>query len=600
MSRLNASRALLAALACVVWSLAAAATASADSRVTVSTGYVRQDGGSDSVISTCSSSNTATGSNRRQQNEPAVAIDPGATSFIVASSNDYCGVPSFGDAFQGIYTSTNGGSSWTDSLLPGYPGDTSGVTSTLDNAGDTNSGDPVLDWDNSGHLFAGGIAFNRTAAQAESGVTPTNGNMYVSTWNKVAVSSSAPLGIRFERTVIVGKGTPSANFQGRFNDKPSIKADDWSILTSPFAGNVYVSWTLFTGVGVQDRVLFSRSTDSGATFSKPIVISQNVPEAEGTDVAVAPDGTVYVVWRQFAFVGTSNAGDGIVFVKSTDGGKTFSKPTFAFSISPYDRSDTYVSGGSARDCGSLSSLCLSGFTFPRTQDLPQATADSSGNVYVSYEQLKPSGANGDTYHPDGQSQVAVQKSTDGGASWSGSTIVDNQSVGDQFWPNLAFDSSNGTLAVIYYDSRADPGYSVNRPPGNGASTPTAKNVCIASGVGTQPCDVLDTYIATSTNGGSTWTPSKVSSIGNQPDYEMFGGRTVPFQGDYIWVDARGGAIYGTWTDNRDVVPGSDRRENGHPADGDGFDVHQCRTSATAPDTCSNAGGLDQNIYGGSP
>ncbi len=82
---------------------------------------------------------------------------------------------------------------------------------------------------------------------------------------------------------------------------------------------------------------------------------------------------------------------------------------------------------------------------------------------------------------------------------------------------------------------------------------------------------------------------------------MFGSRTVPFYGDYIWVDARGGKIFGTWTDNRNVVPGSDIRENADPTQGDGFDVHQCRTSATATlDTCANAGGLDQNIYGGSP
>jgi len=76
-----------------------AATASGDSRVTVSTGYLRQDGGpADPAISTCSSSNTATGASRRQQNEPPIAIDPLDPSFIVASSNDYCGLPTLGDA----------------------------------------------------------------------------------------------------------------------------------------------------------------------------------------------------------------------------------------------------------------------------------------------------------------------------------------------------------------------------------------------------------------------------------------------------------------------------------------------------------------------
>jgi hypothetical protein len=575
--------------------LVAAAVASADSRVTTGSGYVRQDGGTDNVISTCSSSDPATGASLRQQNEPAVAVDPADPSFIVASSNDYCGVPTIGDAWQGIYTSTDGGTTWKDSLLPGYPGDTSGVSTTLARAGDTNSGDPLLDWDNNGHLFAGGIAFNRTATQGGSATTSTNGNMYVSTWT---ASGSAPLGIRFNRTVIVGKGSSGAYpFAGTFNDKPSIKVDDWSdVFGDKFGGNVYVAWTLFPGARGMNRVMFSRSTNSGATFSKPVILSKNVPNAQGSDIAVAPDGTVYVVWRQFAFSGGSNAGNGIVFVKSADGGRTFTNPKFAFPITPYDRRDS----GGARDCGSLSSLCLSGFTFPRTDTLPQATTDSHGNLYVTYEQLAPAPDNGDTYHPDGQSQVVVRNSSDGGATWSGPTIVDNQSAGDQFWPNLAFDSSTGTLAVIYYDSRADSGYSVNRPPGNDASTPTAKNVCILSGVGTQPCDVLDTYIATSTDGGTTWAPSKVSSVGHQPDYEMFGGRTVPFQGDYLWVDARAGTIYGTWTDNRDVVPGSDPRENANPADGDGFDVKQCRTSPSAPDTCPNAGGLDQNIYGGTP
>ena len=66
--------------------------------------------------------------------------------------------------------------------------------------------------------------------------------------------------------------------------------------------------------------MFARSTDHGQIFSKPMIISKNVPNAQGSDIAVAPDGTIYVVWRQLPFVGTSNAGNGIVYVKSTDGG----------------------------------------------------------------------------------------------------------------------------------------------------------------------------------------------------------------------------------------------------------------------------------------
>jgi hypothetical protein len=55
-----------------------------------------------------------------------------------------------------------------------------------------------------------------------------------------------------------GAPRPSANFDsvGRFNDKPSLKVDDWSVSGDPFAGNVYVAWTLFTG-GFQNQILFT-------------------------------------------------------------------------------------------------------------------------------------------------------------------------------------------------------------------------------------------------------------------------------------------------------------------------------------------------------
>jgi hypothetical protein len=104
--------------------------------------------------------------------------------------------------------------------------------------------------------------------------------------------------------------------------------------------------------------------------------------------------------------------------------------------------------------------------------------------------------------------------------------------------------------------------------------------------------VLNTFVATSQDGGASWTRMRASTTGHQPEYEMFGNRQDPFHGDYLWIDANGGFLYGVWTDNRDVVPGNDPRETP-----DGFDVHQCRADPTAPDTCPNAGGLNQNIYG---
>ena len=82
-------------------------------------------------------------------------------------------------------------------------------------------------------------------------------------------------------------------------------------------------------------------------------------------------------------------------------------------------------------------------------------------------------------------------------------------------------------------------------------------------------------------------------------YEQFGGRTVPFGGDYLWIDSKAGVTFGTWTDWRNTVGGTDQREA--TADETGADVLQCRTATTGGgftgDTCPRDGGLDQDIYG---
>lgn len=545
--------------------------------------YVRQDGSTDAVIASCSDDSPGTSAGgHRQQNEPSVAVKPDEPGFVVAAANDYCVVPSFGDAWQGIYTSEGGGA-FVNSLLPGYPGDTSaaGQASPLFGS-DTAASDPIMDWDAGGRLFLGGVAFNRTATIGAGGMTQTNGFMYVSTWVRDPASA---LGVAYQRTVIAGPATPSVDFFGRSNDKPSLKVDAWA--TSPDRGNVYAAWTLFPGDG-QDQILFARSTDHGMTFSKPIILSMAVPNAQGSTIAVAPDGAVYVFWRQFAAnaAGVDNA---IVFVRSTDGGATFTNPATVRSIVGYDRHDVLATGGGARDCGSGPFLCVSGFTFHRSDTLPMATADAHGNVYVAWEEVTPVADNGDTYRPDGQSQVVVSRSGDGGATWTAPAKVDAQPVGHQWWPKLGYDKATDAVLVAYYDSREDPSYSPYRPPGN---TATGLSVC---GVpGSALCDVLNVFVATSRDQGATWSAAKISSVGHQPEYEMFGGRQVPFHGDYIGLDAAGGTLFAAWTDNRNVVPGTDPRETP-----DGFDVLQCRATPTSSDTCPNAGGLDQNIYGAS-
>ncbi len=575
-------RLFVVALAALCAALATSASAFADVKVTDHP-YVRHDGGTDAVIQACSDDapGPAAGG-ERQANEPSAAIKPDEPSFIVASANDYCTVPNTADAWQGIYVSRDGGASWLDSLLPGYPGDTSVNNSPLQ----TNSGDPLVDWDLDGHLYAGGISFNRTVSRGSS--FPANGLLYAATFERDA---GAPLGIRYLRTVVVSQGVPAnfLTFGGRFNDRPNMKVDDWA--SSPCANNVYMSWTLFPAAG-RNQILFARSTDHGQSFSHPIKLETGPASVQGSDIGVGPNGEIYVTWRTFVFNPVFPTTQ-IMFVKSTDCGRTFSSPQpITSSLIPSDRRDLYVNDGSARDCGDGAFLCVSNFVFHRISTITSVTVAPDGAVYATWSQVNPVAPNDDTYTPDGQSQAVFANSTNGGASWSAPAPIDAQAVGHQFWPDITVDKVTGELSVIFMDSRTDPSpYSPYRPPGNEAD---ATSPCQDSnGVGVQPCNVPNAFVASSTNGGASWASTKVSTIGHQPNFEMFANRDVPFHGDYIWIDTEMGTTFAAWPDNRDVIPGADIRE---PTQ-DGFDVLQCRATATSPDTCPNAGGLDQNIYG---
>ena len=159
--------------------------------------------------------------------------------------------------------------------------------------------------------------------------------------------------------------------------------------------------------------------------------------------------------------------------------------------------------------------------------------------------------------------------------------------GHQYFPDG--DALGGRLAVVWQDSREDPCYSVQLPVDNTASA--------------TKCDdhALNTYAALSTDGVNFGTSMLASTVGQMPQYEMFDAASVPFLGDYNWIDLTelgDGSLFGylSWTDNRDVVPGNDPRE----ATQDGFDVTGWFTDANGNLARNfNAGGYDQNIYGNS-
>jgi hypothetical protein len=255
------------------------------------------------------------------QNETAIVVDPNNPNRVVAGANDYVtrtwacsvsGTPcsALGDGYSGTYFSNDGGQTWCCSssdqahigtLIPGVEHLVGGPYDA--------GGDPAVAFDSEGNVFYAGLGFDRTAAPnavaVNKGTFDGSGNL---TWG-------AP-------TFINPTTSPST-----LNDKEWIAAD-WHV-SSPFRDRVYVSWTRFlfnpaNGNYVQSPIFFAFSTDGGATFSAPTNISGKVLYDQGSRPIVGYDGSLYVIFEGATRLATL---DSQWIVKSTDGGATWSKPT---------------------------------------------------------------------------------------------------------------------------------------------------------------------------------------------------------------------------------------------------------------------------------
>ena len=136
----------------------------------------------------------------------------------------------------------------------------------------------------------------------------------------------------------------------------------------------------------QNRILFSRSTDSGATFSRPFAITTpGLASVQGCDIAIEGDGDVYLTFRTFGD-NSSHRADGLGFARSTDGGASFANARVIRTITPYAPADP------ARDCGDGPFECSTGFVFHRVPLEPRATADQSSaedGVFLTYNEIRP-------------------------------------------------------------------------------------------------------------------------------------------------------------------------------------------------------------------
>jgi hypothetical protein len=563
---------------------------------------------------------------RGRENEPAVAIDPRDENVLLGSSNDYCGVynrgalaGAVGPIWLGYYRSTDQGASFTSSLVPGYPDDTSPYAA-LSQARTASAGDPVVAWDNNGRAF-----FGSESSGDPAGSVKTFGDVFVARFENPDGPTGATTrdGLAYRGTTVIERGSSAPNLLGKFNDKTAIEADRTN---SSCAGNVYFSWSRFTGNGGVG-IYFSRSTDHGATFSSPMKLTPSIHDVQFPDISVTGNGHVYVTFRQFDDGGKDP--NAVMIAKSTDCGATFSAPEL---ITPFiendaqdesspqpipqpqsqpddpnfsDEAGSEGSPSTARDCGDFSDACTSGFTFFRRDTQVRSTSDQLDStrewIYIVYDATKPGteASTTSTYHtmePGEVGQAATFFVRYNGATGSHTTptVIDNQATGHQVFPDISADG--GTLHAIWWDSRLDPCYSVLRPIGNCANGTTVPS--------------LDVFAAKSTDRGDTWTgKTRVTDVSTNPNYEQFDNRAVPFAGDYLWVSSLGDTAYAVWTDWRNTVQGSDPRETPEDDDAGTADVKQCRVTIPltgkkgntintwSSDRCPHLGGLDQDIYG---
>lgn len=379
--------------------------------------------------------------------EPAIAINPRNPQQVVAAFQD--------NAHAGY--SSDAGQHWQVAT---------GVKSTRYRV----SGDVSITYDTSGHAIICYMAFDKLGSFNYWGHNSSRNGLYVrrsldggKTWE----AQDLP--------IIQQPNEPTVPWE----DKPYIVADTTH---SRFAGNLYVGWTRWT---IKDsEIQFTRSTDDGKTWSKPIEIDKHpgLPRddngaLEGFAGTVGPDGTLYVVWA---------ADNQLQFTTSRDGGKTFATPRNIIKTAPI----MFQVQSVARSNG-----------FPQIAIDPRPNADGA-RLYITWSDYR----NGDV-------DVFSSSSVNGGRTWGPAVRVNNDPVhdgADQFFQWLAVDPTNGAVNVMFYDRRQDP-------------TNRAQIVVLAR----------------STDAGRSFTNYAWT---NTP----FDDRDA-FLGDYTGLTALNNRVYGIWT-----------------------------------------------------
>jgi len=338
---------------------------------------------------------------RGPQTNPTITVDPRDDRILLAGSNSIL------EGAERVYSSTDGGASWSSSTLTPPVGD---LQSTCPS-------DPGVAIDLTGRQY---YSFDRSTpctSDAPSRVYVASRQGPDAAWSKPVVV--APLG------------------RARFDDKPAIAVD--SAPTSPHVNRVYLVWSHLSRL-LASSILISHSDDHGRTWSRPAKVSRAGDDLIYANVATSRNGTVYVTW-------TDSSSYTVRIARSTDGGEHFGReqPVAAFSVVPIPHCGIgIVIRADPRSC---------------IQANPIVSVDTSGGpysgrVYVSYTGTNFTGDEG----------AALTTFDSRLRPIAGFPLLRRHRVvteppgrprSDQFWPQSAVDRSDGSLWLCFYDTFGD-------------------------------------------------------------------------------------------------------------------------------------------------
>ena len=294
-----------------------------------------------------------------------------------------------------------------------------------------------------------------------------------------------------------------ANSAGGFSsllDKNHMWIDNSPV--SPYEGNLYNAWTDFGGSNDTD-IEISRSTTDGESWDSPINISAAINAGshnQGVNIQTGPNGEVYAVWAIYDSWPSDESAIGMA--RSFDGGETWDTPR---------RIITNIRG--IRTTETSKNMRVNSFP---TMAVDISNGPNSGNIYITWSNIGVPGVNNG---PDMDVYVAV--STDNGETFAEPIRVNTDEPGlgkEHYFPWITSDPVSGNLAIIFYDDR------------NVSSTQ------------------VETFCATSIDGGQTWEDFLVSDVAFTPS--PIPGLAGGYMGDYLGIAARDRMVYPVWPDNR--------------------------------------------------